>query len=675
MSRYSFFRGSWFLAWLVSGLVALNMLAVLATAVGLYEAKSRGRYEAELKSRDLSRAVAIGADELIDKIDLSLRAAIDDVEQNTGSLAGGVGSVRDGLTRQLRLVSESAGISVIDEQGLVIAHEGRWSPMTVRVDDRAYFRMLKDGYDGLYVGTPLASRISGAQVIVLARSYRKPDGRFGGVVAIPVPLDSFRRVIADYVLGENGRLALLAEDLGVLVGRSPSDASTGFDTDDLPDALRSALADRPSRFVFSGVSPSDGVTRTFSVNHLSVAPLYAVCAIAENDFMSDWRKLRWESLILLGIILALSHAAAFTFYRFWRKQQRDAAVLKESNAGLESALERLSERDNILATAAGVGGFGAYSLDMKDGRWMRSPEQGAIFGVAPDFPRTREAWFSLIHEDDRPILERSIEEWKQAGKDTFDDEYRIRRPADGALRWIHGVGRLHYDAEGKTERLIGVVKDITEQKESRERIEHLAYHDILTDLPNRTLLADRLHLAQAQAARRGEFLAVCYLDLDDFKPVNQSWGRDVGDMLLIQVARRLQGCIRAGDTVARLGGDEFVVLLCGLTEEAELQSVIERMRSAIAEPYLIGGETAALTMSLGLTVYPLDIAEDADALIRHAAAARTASTVSILKATGCIRNARTAMPVSPRRWSRRSSACSTSRRSISALARFCRWKR
>lgn len=172
------------------------------------------------------------------------------------------------------------------------------------------------------------------------------------------------------------------------------------------------------------------------------------------------------------------------------------------------------------------------------------------------------------------------------------------------------------DAEA-LQQLADMIMDLIERKRAQDQIHHLAYHDALTGLPNRVLLADRLQQAMAQARRNQRRLAVCYLDLDGFKPVNDTYGHDQGDQLLIEVAQRLTACVRAGDTVARLGGDEFVVLLGDLATIEEGERAIDRMLTTLQTPFILAQGMARLSASIGVTFYPEDGA-DADTLLRHA---------------------------------------------------------
>ena len=172
--------------------------------------------------------------------------------------------------------------------------------------------------------------------------------------------------------------------------------------------------------------------------------------------------------------------------------------------------------------------------------------------------------------------------------------------------------------DGLVEYLVVLVVDVTGQHEAKEQLRKAAYHDALTQLPNRRLLLDRLQQAMAKARREKGALAVCYLDLDGFKTVNDKLGHASGDQLLIQVANRLKSCVRAGDTVARLGGDEFVILLNKVADVDECQQILERLLKSVADNYIIDNtEQSDISTSIGVTLFPGDLA-DPEILLRHA---------------------------------------------------------
>jgi diguanylate cyclase (GGDEF)-like protein/PAS domain S-box-containing protein len=158
--------------------------------------------------------------------------------------------------------------------------------------------------------------------------------------------------------------------------------------------------------------------------------------------------------------------------------------------------------------------------------------------------------------------------------------------------------------DGSIYALCGILTDITERKDFENDIQHIAQHDALTHLPNRALFNDRLQQAIATALRNKSRLALMFIDLDKFKPVNDTYGHGVGDLLLKEVALRIQDCLRESDTAARIGGDEFVVLLPAIETEQDAGTVGEKVLDALNRPFVLAGHTLEISGSIGVAVYP-----------------------------------------------------------------------
>ena len=209
-------------------------------------------------------------------------------------------------------------------------------------------------------------------------------------------------------------------------------------------------------------------------------------------------------------------------------------------------------------------------------------------------------------------------QWKERIErdgEVLDFETSMRRK-DGSLATVLISGKA-MDIDGER-CVISGIHDITEQKQHAEHLTQIAHHDPLTGLANRLLLDDRVHQAIAQNQRAGSRIAVCYLDLDGFKEVNDRFGHPAGDQVLVEVGNRLVACVRGGDTVARLGGDEFVVLLSGLADDEECRQALDRMLQVVSAPYVVGDiKQTGISASIGVTLFPSDPA-DADTLVRHA---------------------------------------------------------
>ena len=252
-------------------------------------------------------------------------------------------------------------------------------------------------------------------------------------------------------------------------------------------------------------------------------------------------------------------------------------------------------------------------LDREGRRLYNSPSYRQFFGAADEMRGSDS--FAQVHPDDRQRVRNVFDQTVSTGLGQ-QLEYRLVVP-DGSVRIMESRGSVIRDRDGRVSRVIVVSRDITERKQMEDQVRQMAFHDALTNLPNRRLFHDRLTLAVAAAARSRLYGAVMFLDLDNFKPLNDSHGHDVGDLLLIEVAARLKSCVREMDTVARFGGDEFVVMISELASDkaastAEAALIAEKIRLCLAAPYRLLVRQAGMpektvehrcTASIGVVVF------------------------------------------------------------------------
>ena len=208
--------------------------------------------------------------------------------------------------------------------------------------------------------------------------------------------------------------------------------------------------------------------------------------------------------------------------------------------------------------------------------------------------------------------------WRSLTEDGYWSGEVWNRRKDGELFAVLLTISAVRDNEGNTTQYLGLFSDITALKQHERELEHNAHFDALTNLPNRLLLADRMQQSMAQSLRRGQKLAVVFIDIDGFKSVNDLYGHGTGDHMLVNLANRMRGVLREGDTLARLGGDEFVAVLLDLPDERSSVTTLERLLAAAAEPVTFGGTTFERSASIGVTFFLQDGDPSGDQLLRQA---------------------------------------------------------
>ncbi len=241
-----------------------------------------------------------------------------------------------------------------------------------------------------------------------------------------------------------------------------------------------------------------------------------------------------------------------------------------------------------------------------DGRYIFINEAySKFFGKSPD-EVVGKKWQPVVHPDD---VDRVISELTtmSATNPIVMIENRVFS-ADGHIHWMQFCNRGFYDSDDQLIEIQSVGRDVTKRKSMEQQIERLAFYDLLTGLPNRTYFLDQLNLAISRAARSKQYSACLFLDLDNFKSVNDTHGHDYGDMLLIEVATRIKSNLRSTDLVGRFGGDEFIIVMESLNENAEIAKaevllLTEKVRGQLSEPFSINEFEFNISVSIGVSMF------------------------------------------------------------------------
>lgn len=326
----------------------------------------------------------------------------------------------------------------------------------------------------------------------------------------------------------------------------------------------------------------------------------SLCAVYQNDVIpSEADK------TVIGIIAA-------------------AIAVEEERRWTQEALKESEERYALAARGANDG---LWDWNLQNHEIYFSTRWKSMLGYAEtEITNSVEEWFSRLHPQDIEQVKTAIAAHLELQTPHCETEYRILHK-DGSYRWILCRGLAVRNADAKPYRIAGSQTDITDRKQAEEQLRHNAFYDALTQLPNRVLFMDRLSNAIARAKRSENYLfAVLFLDLDRFKVINDSLGHLVGDQLLIAIARRVETCLRTGDTFARLGGDEFTILLDGIDDVQDAIQVGDRILKELTLPFNLNGHevftTASIGIALSTTSYdkPEDVLRDADTTMYRAKA-------------------------------------------------------
>ncbi len=255
-----------------------------------------------------------------------------------------------------------------------------------------------------------------------------------------------------------------------------------------------------------------------------------------------------------------------------------------------------------------------YSFDLKSNDVYYSEGIVEVYGYSGteliENPRLME---TLIHLEDQSIVKE--DEQRLMAGETTKVEYRIQHPKLGE-RWLIKISSPIIGSSGEVSKINGQIIDITFRKDLEKELKQLAYYDELTDLPNRKLLYNHIKKALARSKRHHHNFSIMFIDLDDFKIVNDTLGHDAGDNLLKEVVKRINESIREEDLIARIGGDEFIIVFEETSVE-EIEGISERILKNVAATYLLDGNEANISLSIGISMYP-DDGEDRETLIEHA---------------------------------------------------------
>ncbi len=583
----------------------------IAIAITLKTKRSEAVHSAIVNMETLSRAYERGTV-------LTLRS-IDQVAKIVKAEHEAVGGHIDlvgFLNRVLVEANEILLVAITNEKGAVVAISKGELPENVTLTDRKHFKIHQvDNLDYTYISEPVLGRISKKQSVNMSRRINHADGSFAGIVTIAVDPVKLTEFYTAQELGKNGVVGLLGEDGAYRALRSGSINLQATDVN-VPDMLlkfkEATSAERSLR-----IPSIDAVARFYSIRKVEGYPLYALVGIPEADVLLIYHQgattAYWWGFVGTCSVLLFLGIAAFLATRMRVLNSQLTDDIRERSK-TEKALLISEDRFRHLAA---LSSDWYWEQDTSFRFTVMSRDEGSKNGKILNEFVGKKRWEMPISAP--PEAWDAHKEDLYAHRSFSDFEYKAEF-TDNGTRWFSVSGEPLFSADGVFTGYRGTGKDITDRKESEAQMRFMAMHDALTALPNRALLNDRLEQAIARAERHGYEVWVLFMDLDRFKPINDSLGHKAGDDLLQIIAGRLLKTARDNDTVSRLGGDEFVIVLSDFPAGTVSTAIISRIVDAVAEPITLEGQQIVISCSIGAAVFPADGADE-ETLIEHADAA------------------------------------------------------
>ena len=582
-------------------------LLIVLPLVWMYVARERARLdnfareESGRNVENLARAFAEEVRSSIVTIDLSLSQLRLSWLRNPDKFDVIVGELDSHLRGRMPIY-----FVVADSSGRVLYANIPHAVKEVNLGDRPYIttHLKENAVDHLFIGKPLRGRLSGLLTVQFSRPIRDDAGRLVGIIVAAVDPAYFSRFYNTMDLGAGASIALVRHD-GIVIARTTQDL-TMRDSGKLLTGIPYIPGSGPGG-TFQRVSRLDAIERYYGWRTLEEYGLVVTVAQAVQDARARYAEQDWLLVyggLAMSLLLALAGWAALAASDHRR---RGIALLAAAEARWKLALNATGE--------------GVWDYSFENGLITLSPSaQGIVDAEGTLLPFTRTLFANRAHPEDCAVVLHALDAHLDGVTPDFTAQFRTRL-GNGNWRWVLARGQVAgRDAGGRPLRIVGTVADIDARKLQEDQILHLAHHDALTGLPNRLLFGDRLGQALLAARREERTLGVIFFDLDKFKPVNDSYGHAIGDLLLQQVATRLRATLRASDTLARVGGDEFVVLLPRLSDAGDAKKVAEDILRELNRPFMTEGFSLHISASLGVAVFP-ECAADADTLLRCADAA------------------------------------------------------
>lgn len=567
-------------SWIIAGNLLVALVLTATTVANLQTGRDVDLDRARDAAENLAHVLGSELAAELRLVDNALTTAALRYER-AGYAPGSEHVLKLALKEQEKLLPFVSALRTADASGHV-KREFADGAASFSIADRDYFKSAESS-EGMIISEPMLSRAFDGWCVIAAKRLRSSDGQFHGIVYATLSSAHFHGLFRAIDLGKDGAVSLRTDSLRLVARYVAADPESVKDlgSTQVSDQLRTELS--LNREAGSYITPTalDGVERVTAYRRLPGYPLTVLAGLSTDHYLAPWRSTALRHWFFTGLTLLLVAAGSAMLYvlhlREYRARVHAARLATEQSLLLDNELVgmlRVKERRILWANRAACRMLG---YDSKQ-----------LCGAATRMLYAEESSYTLVGEQGYPSLH-------AGGK--FRTQLQVRT-FDGRAMWVDLSGAMLLESES-----IWMMTDIDKLKHSEAHANHLALHDPLTGLANRRLLELQLRQALAQRRRSGLEVAVGYIDLDGFKPVNDELGHEAGDAVLRTVAARLLREVRANDTVARMGGDEFALVLADVEGRDGAMGILQRSIEAIQLPIALdGGVQITVGCSIGLVL-------------------------------------------------------------------------
>lgn len=569
---------------IITSVIFVNFLMLLLGGLFLYKSYTQYEEKANINAQNLLEILEKSITNNFEKIDLLLITASNEIKNSTNSPQ--LISIETFLNFEEMSVIDFNSLTIVDDKAKIIYNKN-FSPFSANLDKNIFIDNLfsKPIDEQLHISKPVQNK-NNEWFLLFARqiNLKEEDGEHRAIIYITYPVNSFYKIF-NTLQTRHGGIVIRDKDL-ITVVKFPKDFKQVGEIGDkkITDNFKLKLKEGKKSGLY--FSESNSYKKMVVYKEMNSYPFYINLGLASMDYLEDWNKEFNEITIGLTLLMILTSIGTYIIYKSWNNLS-----IKDQNFNLilNSAGEAIYGVNNKgICTFCNLSAIRMLGYERKEELLGRELQEILYQNEKNKEDQTQlKIYTSIIFGE---IAHHDDEKFKRKDNSVFPVEY-----------WSYPQYQ-----DGKLVGAVITFLDITKKKAIADMVWKQAHYDSLTSLPNRKYFKDKLNMELENAKNKNQHLALLFIDLDNFKDINDSLGHQSGDILLEEAAIRLMSCVKTSDTISRLGGDEFTIILPNVLKQEDIDKVTQKIIRELGKPFDLKGNSVQISASIGITTYPLD---------------------------------------------------------------------